>query len=88
MINIHCRLAQQSVPLNFRRPRQHPGAGLYRLLDDVRPVLQVHDELVFEVREEHLSAVRAVHSCSTSLPTTIDGWTHILLLSTHSSFYL
>jgi len=60
MINIHCRLAEQSVPLNFRRPRQHPGAGLYRQLDDVRPVLQVHDELVFEVRVEHLSAVAAI----------------------------
>ena len=75
MINIHCRLAEQSIPLNFRRPRQHPGAGLYRLLDDVRPVLQVHDELVFEVKAEHLSAVRAVQQLL--LHPWLDGLTHL-----------
>ena len=90
MINIHCRLAEQSIPLNFRRPRQHPGAGLYRLLDDVRPVLQVHDELVFEVKAEHLSAVRAVQHH----PNNHYGWMgsltshpHALYLSIHPSIH-
>lgn len=27
--------------LQFRRPRSFPGGGLYKQLDDVRPVLQV-----------------------------------------------
>lgn len=77
MINIHCRLGEQSVPLNFRRLRQHPGAGLYRLLDDVRLVLQVHDELVFEVRVEHLSTVRAVLcSCCCCYLTSHHGLTN------------
>lgn len=80
--------------LSFRQARSHPGARLYRQLDDVRPVLQVsgvpylrhwggsyrggvradtglsvvvcvvllqvHDELVFEVRTQHLGAVAAI----------------------------
>lgn len=31
----------QQRALLFRRPRRCPGGGLYRQLDDVRPVLQV-----------------------------------------------
>ena len=30
-----------SDTLHFRRPKSNPGGGLYRHLDDVRPVLQV-----------------------------------------------
>jgi len=66
MINIHCKLAQLSrerehaSPLFFRRPRSNPGAGLYRLLDDVRPVLQVHDELLFEARRADAPALAAI----------------------------
>jgi hypothetical protein len=66
MINIHCKLAQLSrerehaSPLFFRRPRSNPGAGLYRLLDDVRPVLQVHDELLFEARSADAPALAAI----------------------------
>jgi len=33
--------ANKAPVLNFRRPRSHPGGGLYKQLDDVRPVLQV-----------------------------------------------
>eukprot|EP01032_Pedospumella_encystans_P008842 gene8842-10458_t len=46
--------------LNFRRPRSNPGGGLYKQLDDVRPVLQVHDELVFEVRVQDIPRVAAI----------------------------
>ena len=43
--------------LLFRTRRSLPGGGLYKILDDVRPVLQIHDELVFEVRKEDLLKV-------------------------------
>ena len=33
--------------LNFRRPRSNPGGGLYKQLDDVRPVLQVPTFFLF-----------------------------------------
>jgi hypothetical protein len=72
MINIHCKLAELSHSthcterehrehrLFFRRSRSYPGAGLYRLLDDVRPVLQVHDELLFEARTKDVPLVAAI----------------------------
>lgn len=65
MVNIHHRLAALSAAslaagelLLFRTQRRLPGGGLYRPLDDVRPVLQVHDELLFEVRPRDLLTVR------------------------------
>lgn len=67
MINIHCKLEElseqriaQGMPLHFHSPRCHPGAGLYRAYDDVRLVLQVHDELIYEVRPEDLPEVSAI----------------------------
>jgi hypothetical protein len=54
MINIHSRLGALSATggageergtFCFRRPRSHPGAGLYRQLDDARLVLQVQQRL-------------------------------------------
>ena len=61
MINIHHRLTALSVAegggMLFRSQRRLPGGGLYRPLDDVRPVLQVHDELLFEVRPADLHKV-------------------------------
>lgn len=71
MINIHSRLEQWShddttataaaeTTMHFRQRRSCPGAGLYRRLDDVRLVLQIHDELVYEVRPSQVSRVAAV----------------------------
>lgn len=66
MVNIHHRLralsdASAREPtrhLHFRSRRRLPGGGLYKPLDDVRALLQVHDELLFEVRQKDLSKVR------------------------------
>lgn len=46
--------------VNCRRSRRFPGGGLYSALDSVRLVLQVHDELVFEVRRDLLPAVSCI----------------------------
>ena len=37
---------QHQHQLQFRRPRSFPGGGLYKQLDDVRPVLQVQYVLI------------------------------------------
>ena len=67
MINITCQLTRLSSStatttttaagapsddFHFRRPRSMPGGGLYAAMDEVRLVLQVHDELVFEARND------------------------------------
>lgn len=44
-------------PFHYRTPRSNPGSGLYRQYDDCRLLLQVHDELVYEVRPEELPEV-------------------------------
>ena len=41
----------------FRQSRSYPGGGLYERLDHVRLVLQLHDELIYEVRTVDLDAV-------------------------------
>ena len=46
--------------LLFRSKRSLPGGGLYKAMDDVRPVLQIHDELLFEVRSRDVRKVAAV----------------------------
>ena len=52
-------LHTQTTPLfHYRSGRSYPGCGVYKALDDVRLVLQVHDELVFEVRQDLLPMVR------------------------------
>ena len=45
------------LPFHYCSHRSVPGAGLYQPLDEVRLVLQVHDELVFEVRQDLLDVV-------------------------------
>jgi len=76
MINIHHRLTALSTAslapgggevVLFRSQRRLPGGGLYRPLDDVRPVLQVHDELLFEVRPADLHRVSCCLTVTQSL---------------------
>ena len=57
MINIHHTLRQQFQGRNYHARRSVPGGGLYTVLDAVRPVLQIHDELVFEVQKEYVHEV-------------------------------
>lgn len=63
MINIHTRLeawSKTKQDCSFRSLVSHPGGGLYKALDDVRLVLQVHDELIYELREEHFDEVAEI----------------------------
>lgn len=46
--------------MNFRQRCSYPGGSLYKRLDDVRLVLQIHDELVYEVRESILPTVSLI----------------------------
>lgn len=62
--------ADQRVPLSgtfplghgffFRQTRSYPGGGLYKRLDHVRLVLQLHDELIYEVRKEDLETISVI----------------------------
>jgi hypothetical protein len=72
MVNIACKLNEYSytkgsdsthrkqASFQYRQRRSNPGGGLYRMMDDVRMVLQVHDELLFEVQPEDLPAVAGI----------------------------
>ena len=85
-----------SPDFRFRQPCSYPGGGLYERFDHVRLVLQLHDELIYEIREKDLPAVRTrcdamwcdVMRCdlSASIVTTVQ-YTHSL---THKSllFYI
>jgi hypothetical protein len=44
----------------FRQTRSYPGGGLYKRLDHVRLVLQLHDELIYEVRKEDLDSISII----------------------------
>jgi hypothetical protein len=57
MINIHHTLCDHFKGRNYHARRSVPGGGLYMVLDAVRPVLQIHDELVFEVHEKYVQEV-------------------------------
>jgi hypothetical protein len=46
-----------SADFSFRQPRSFPGGGLYERFDHVRLVLQLHDELIYEVRTADLDSV-------------------------------
>jgi hypothetical protein len=65
MINIFHQFTAEPVFENVRRVKSYPGGGLYRAQDDeVRFLLQVHDELIFEVREDCIGRVaNIVKSC-------------------------
>jgi hypothetical protein len=64
MINIHSKLSDLSKkqlrelsivdPILFRNKKRFSGGGLYQSLDNIRPILQIHDELLFEVRKEDI----------------------------------
>ena len=41
----------------FRQPCSYPGGEMYERFDHVRLVLQLHDELIYEIREKDLPAV-------------------------------
>lgn len=58
MINIHYRLEILSKrKRTFRQSCRAPGGGLYHRLDDYRLILQVHDELVYEVKQKDVIEV-------------------------------
>jgi DNA polymerase-1 len=65
MINIYHQLSIEPSFKNIRRVKSHPGSGLYRTQDDeVRFLLQIHDELVFEVKKECLPTIaRIIKNC-------------------------
>ena len=65
MVNIFHQLASEPSFQNIRKVKSYPGAGLYRSHDDeVRFLLQIHDELLYEVREDCVERVAAiVKSC-------------------------
>ena len=65
MVNIFHQLTSDSSFTNVRKVRSYPGAGLYRSQDhEVRFLLQIHDELLYEVREDCVEKVAGiVKSC-------------------------
>lgn len=65
MVNIFHQFSSEPSFSNVRRARTNGGAGFYRVQDDeVRFLLQVHDELLFEVREDCVKTVtQIVRSC-------------------------
>ena len=62
MVNIDHQLAELS--LSSTGHRSCPGGGLYQQMPasecTARLVLQVHDELIYEVQESHLSTVASI----------------------------
>jgi len=58
------KIAEVASGVQCRNSRRFPGGGLYSAMDEVRLVLQVHDELVYEVRKDLLPAVcKIVREC-------------------------
>ena len=64
MISINATLEQDSTATQsnfvYRQPRSSPGGGIYKNFDDIRFILHVHDELLFEVREDLLKRTASV----------------------------
>jgi hypothetical protein len=60
-VNITTKLSelasQPDSNFHFRNHTSHPGDGTSPKLDDVRLVLQMHHELLFEIRSDLLQQV-------------------------------